>query len=115
MLALNLSAVCRRYLGTDSRVGVPAIEGGVRLLRQPVAGVAPELLPRRCIAQDAFWISSTTGDKAGEEVAARGLADWIVAQVEAPAYVVAVVGQRAVDGVLSEEKHVAGLHGHRHR
>ena len=44
-----------------------------------------------------------------------GLANWIVAQVKTPAHVVAVVGQRAVDGVLSEEKHVAGLHGHRHR
>ena len=87
----------------------------MRLLRQPVARVAPELFPRRWIAQDAFWISSAASDKAGEEVAARGLANWIVAQVKAPAHVAAVVGQRAVDGVLSEEEHVAGLHGHRHR
>ena len=84
-------------------------------MRQPVASVAPELFPRHWIAQDAFRVSSAAGDKAGEEVAARGLANWIVAQVKAPAHVVAGVGQRAVDGVLSEEKHVAGLHGHRHR
>lgn len=101
-------------LGADSRVGAPAVEGGVRLLRQPVAGVAPELFPHRWIAQDAFWVRSTAGDKAGEDIATGGLADGIVAQVEAPAHVVAVVGQRAVDGVAGEEEHVAGLHRHRH-
>ena len=46
----RLFALFKTTLGAYGRVGAPAVEGGVRLLGQPVASVAPELFPRYGIA-----------------------------------------------------------------
>ena len=48
-------------------------------------------------------VGLAAGDKAGDAVAAAGLSRVAVAQVEAPADVVGVVGNGAVDGLVLDE------------
>ena len=75
---------------------------------QPVPGVAPEPGPGLGVAQFTVGVASVACHESGELRAAGGLAGRVVAQVEAPAYLVADVGRRAVDGVLVHQDHVGG-------
>src|SRR6266487_3854477 len=85
-------------LCTRRAIRAPPIERSHALRRQRMAGFMPAARPFHGIAQLCFWVVAAAGDEAREGAAAGGLADRVVAQVEAPADVVAMVGVGGVDG-----------------
>ena len=69
----------------------------------------PQSVPLGWVAQFAVWIAAAACDKPGEGDAPGGLVGGIVAQVKAPADLVADVGIGAVDGLLVDADDVAAL------
>src|SRR4051794_36313568 len=68
---------------THRAIRVPPIERSHALHRQRIAGFVPAAGPFCRIAQLAFRVLSAAGNEAREGAAASGLADRVVAQVEA--------------------------------
>ena len=66
-------------------------------------------MPLGWVAQFAVWIAAAARDESGEGDAPGGLVGGIVAQVKAPADLVADVGIGAVDGLLVDADDVAAL------
>src|SRR6266511_4956375 len=77
-----------------------------------MAGCVPKARPFRRIAQLSLGVRAAAGDETGKRAAAGRLADWVVAQVEAPADVVAVVGVRGVNRQFVHQQRVPTPHRH---
>src|SRR6185295_8667742 len=75
------------------------------------AGALPQVGPGAWVGDGTRWITSAAGYEAWEGWAAGGLADRLVAQVEAPANAIAEVRERCVLGQVVEEQHAAAAYG----
>src|SRR5437763_5842240 len=95
-----------RHSGAARCPFLPTIElaDQIRMRRHPCPGIHPELLPDRWVAQLGLGIASAARDEPGKLGAARRLAGRVIAQVHAPAHVLAVVRQGAVRRGATQEE-----------
>lgn len=72
-------------------------------------GFLPEAAPFRVVGEDGLGVGRAAGDEGGVEGASGGLAGRLVAQVNAPAHDVGVVGRPPVRGAAVHEDDAAFL------
>ncbi len=95
--------VCRSVLAARAIGGCSGRECSLPLLR-----------PLGVIAQLRAGVGATAGDKGRVEAAPRWRAAALIAQVEAPADIVAGIGRRAMRDEFVHQEHAALLHGQCH-
>ncbi|CAA9390480.1 MAG: hypothetical protein AVDCRST_MAG93-9704 [uncultured Chloroflexia bacterium] len=103
----------RQRLCADRCRILPAIVWRGGNARQTVARIEPERGPFLGLTQDAVRIGLATRDEMRKIRTAGRLSHWVIAQVEAPADMIAAVFERCVLCAAMHEQHVTRLHRER--